>query len=492
MSKRVKLSQTKTSAIHPRVLLTGATGYVGGRLLGVLEGKGYKVRCLARRPEYIQGCVGPDTEVVKGDLLDLASLLPAMEGVHTAYYLVHSMGTKGEFETEDRQAARNFCEAAAIAGVARIIYLGGLCSEDYSASPHIRSRREVGDILRSSNTQVLEFQASIIIGSGSLSFELVRSLVERLPVMIIPRWVSTKAQPIAMRDILAYLAKAAESNIEGDQIFEIGGRDVISYRGLMEEYARQLGLKRLMVPVPVLSPRLSSLWLGLVTPVYARVGRKLIDSICWPTVIQNPVASNMFGFKPMGVSEAIADALRNEDQEFAQTRWSDAQSSSGVSRQLSGVRLGARLLDSRKIKVDVPPCQAFEPIRRIGGKTGWYFGNWLWGVRGLIDLLVGGVGIRRGRRDPESLRLGDTVDWWRVVAYEPSKRILLEAEMKVPGRAWLEFVVEEAEGGSLVTQTVVFDPVGIPGMVYWYFLYPLHALIFSGMIRGIARQSRKE
>ena len=356
----------------------------------------------------------------------------------------------------------------------------------------MRSRREVGNILRSSNTQVLEFQASIIIGSGILSFELVRSLVERLPVMIIPRWVSTKAQPIAMRDILAYLAKAMEIKIEGNQIFEIGGRDVISYRGLMEEYARQLGLKRVMIPVPVLSPRLSSLWLGLVTPVYARVGRKLIDSICWPTVVQNPVAPNMFGFKPMGVSEAIADALRNEDQEFAQTRWSDAHSSSGVSRQLGGVRLGVRLLDSRKIRVDVPPCQAFEPIGRIGGKTGWYFGNWLWSVRGLIDLMVGGVGIRRGRRDPESLRLGDTVDWWRVVAYEPGKKILLEAEMKVPGRAWLEFVVEETEGGSLVTQTSVFDPVGIPGMAYWYFLYPLHMLIFSGMIRGIARQSQKE
>jgi uncharacterized protein YbjT (DUF2867 family) len=489
--KKIPLSQVNTTEVHPQILLTGATGYVGGRLLRDLEGKGYNVRCLARRPEYLQERVGSNTEVVKGDLLNLESLLPAMEGVHTAYYLVHSMGTKGEFEDEDRQAARNFCEAAERAGVSRIIYLGGLCSEKYLASPHMRSRREVGEILRASDIQVLEFQASIIIGSGSLSFELVRSLVERLPVMIIPRWVSTEAQPIALRDVLVYLAEAMSSNVEGDQIFEIGGHDVISYRGLMEEYARQRGLKRLMVPVPVLSPRLSSLWLGLVTPVYARVGRKLIDSIRLPTVVQNPVDPTIFGFSPMGVSKAIADALQNEDQEFAQTRWSDAQSSSGTPGQLSGVRLGSRVLDSRKIKVNVPPSQAFKPIRRIGGKTGWYFGNWLWRARGLIDLMVGGVGIRRGRRDPESLRIGDTVDWWRVVAYEPGEKVLLEAEMKVPGRAWLEFVVEETEGGSLITQTAVFDPIGLPGMLYWYLLYPLHTLIFAGMIRSIARQSRK-
>ena len=485
------MSQAETHTGRPRILLTGATGYIGGRLLGVLEGKGYQVRCLARRPEYLQGWVGSDTEVVKGDLLDMASMVTAMEGVHTAYYLVHSMGSRGEFENEDRRAARNFCAAANRSGVARIIFLGALCSEDNPASAHMRSRREVGEILRSSNIQVLEFQASIIIGSGSLSFELVRSLVERLPVMILPRWVSTEAQPIALRDVLVYLAGAMDIDIEGDHTFEIGGDDVISYRGLMEEYARQRCLKRLMVPVPVLSPRLSSLWLGLITPVYARVGRKLIDSIRLPTVVRNPVTPAMFGFNPMGVSEAIAGALRNEDQEFAQTRWSDAHSSSGTTGQLGSVKLGARLLDSRKIKVDVPSCQAFKPIRRIGGKTGWYSYNWLWNVRGLIDLMVGGVGIRRGRRDPEELRLGDTIDWWRVVAYEPGEKVLLEAEMKVPGRAWLEFVVEETEGGSLITQTAVFDPVGLPGMVYWYFLYPLHRLVFAGMIRSIAKLSRE-
>ena len=486
------MSHSESAEEPLKVLLTGSTGYIGGRLLGLLEDNKYKIRCLARRPEYLDGRIGKETVVFKGDLLDTDSLLPAMEGVHTAYYLVHSMGTKGDFEEEDRQAAKNFRQAAEISGVSRIIYLGGLCSRDYSNSPHMRSRREVGEILRASSIQVLEFQASIIIGSGSLSFELVRSLVERLPVMILPRWVRTEAQPIALKDVLSYLAKAIDIEIDGDQIFEIGGRNVISYRGLMEEYAKQRGLRRLMIPVPVLSPRLSSLWLGLVTPVYARVGRKLIDSIRLPTVVQNSLANDTFGFNPAGVSDAIDDSLRNEDQEFAQTRWSDARSSSGLSGELGGVKLGARLLDSRKIKVNVPPIQAFRPIRRIGGTTGWYFGNWLWRARGLIDLMVGGVGIRRGRRDPESLKLGDTVDWWRVIAYEPGEKILLEAEMKVPGRAWLEFVVEDSEeGGSVITQTAVFDPVGLPGMFYWYLLYPLHTLIFAGMIRAIAKQSQK-
>ena len=256
------MSHSESAEEPLKVLLTGSTGYIGGRLLGLLEDNKYKIRCLARRPEYLDGRIGKETVVFKGDLLDTDSLLPAMEGVHTAYYLVHSMGTKGDFEEEDRQAARNFREAAEISGVSRIIYLGGLCSRDYSNSPHMRSRREVGEILRASSIQVLEFQASIIIGSGSLSFELVRSLVERLPVMILPRWVRTEAQPIALKDVLSYLAKAIDIEIDGDQIFEIGGRNVISYRGLMEEYAKQRGLRRLMIPVPVLSPRLSSLWLG--------------------------------------------------------------------------------------------------------------------------------------------------------------------------------------------------------------------------------------
>lgn len=475
----------------PLILLTGATGYVGGRLLPELEQKGSLVRCLARRPEYLQSRVSSGTEVVKGDMLDRSSLAAALDGVHTAYYLVHSMGTSGAFEEEDRQAAQNFGEAAKAAGVRRIIYLGGLSSQDTNLSVHLRSRREVGDVLRESGVQVIEFQASIVIGSGSLSFELIRSLVERLPIMITPRWVSVQAQPIAVKDLLLYLIDALDFPGEGDQIFEIGGLDVVSYGALMQEYARQRGLKRIMIPVPVLTPGLSSLWLGLVTPVFARVGRKLIDSVRYPSIVRDSSAREAFDITTMGVSEAITDALRNEDHEFAQSRWSDALSSAGRNRQWGGVRFGSRLIDSREAHVDLPPDQAFKPIRSIGGSNGWYFGDWLWQLRGFLDLLAGGVGVRRGRRNPESMYLGDTVDWWRVEAYEPNKRVLFEAEMKAPGRAWLEFEVQEDGSGSIIRQTAIFDPVGLAGLAYWYLLYPLHNLVFAGMLRGIARESSR-
>jgi uncharacterized protein YbjT (DUF2867 family) len=425
--------------------------------------------------------------VVQGDVLDLDSLLVALKGVHTAYYLVHSMGSARSFVVEDRLGARNFAQAARATGVKRIIYLGGLGPEDTTESPHLKSRREVGDLLRASGVPVVEFRASIVIGSGSLSFELVRALVERLPVMVTPRWVSVPAQPIAINDLLSYLASALDLAFEESRVFEIGGHDVVSYIGLMQVYAGQRGLRRLMVPVPVLTPRLSSLWLGLVTPVYARVGRTLIDSMRYPSVVGDGSALEMFDVRPVGVRAAIAQALRNEDQEFAQTRWSDALSSGGRTRHWGGVRFGNRLLDSRFMDVKVPPSAAFAPISRIGGSTGWYFADWLWRVRGFLDLLAGGVGVRRGRNHAPDLRAGDTIDWWRVECYEPGRRLLLSAEMKLPGRAWLEFEVEGDQSGSSIRQTAMFDPVGVLGLAYWYALYPIHNLVFGGMLRGIAR-----
>jgi hypothetical protein len=253
----------------------------------------------------------------------------------------------------------------------------------------------------------------------------------------------------------------------------------------MREYARQRGLPRLMIRVPVLTPRLSSLWLGLVTPLYARVGRKIVDSICHPTIVCDTTALRTFPLRPIGMKEAIARALRNEDHEFAQTRWSDALSSGGPPTSWGGVRFGSRLVDSRVARVPVPPPVAFAPIRRIGGATGWYYGNWLWRLRGLLDLLLGGVGVRRGRADPERLRVGDTLDWWRVEAFEPDRRLCLWAEMKLPGRAWLEFEVEGDTHSSTIRQTAIFDPVGLSGLAYWYLIYPLHQLIFAGMLRGI-------
>ncbi len=473
-----------------RILVTGGTGYVGGRLIPLLEQRGYQVRCLARRPEFLQSRVGPQTEVVAGDVLQPESLNRALAGVETAFYLVHSMGSGKDFEDEDRIAARNFADAAQNNGVRRIVYLGGLGEEQQQLSKHLRSRQEVGQILRESGAQVIEFRASIVIGSGSLSFELIRALVQKLPVMICPKWVSTPAQPIAIEDLLSYLLATMDLPDGPSDIFEIGGPDQVSYGDIMQEYARQRGLKRWMISVPFLSPRLSSLWLGLVTPVYARIGRKLVESLRNPTLVTNARALEAFTIRPRGVREAIARALVNEEQELTATRWSDAISSAGQPQRWGGVRFGTRLVDSREVEVAVPIEAAFVPIQRIGGRTGWYYGNWLWRLRGWLDLLVGGVGLRRGRRDPFDLKVGDTIDCWRVEAFEPHRRLRLLAEMRLPGRAWLEFEVEPTASGSRIRQTAVFDPVGLTGLAYWYSIYPLHEFVFGGMLQRIACAAR--
>jgi len=474
---------------NDRILVTGATGYVGGRLVRPLLARGHRVRCMARRPEHLGGRFPPDVEVVGGDCLDPDSLAGALRGMDRAYYLVHSMGSSGDFVDEDRSAALNFARAAKEAGVDRIIYLGGLGDDDRPLSSHLRSRHETGTMLASAGVPVLELRASIVLGSGSLSFELIRALVERLPVMICPSWVETTAQPIAIDDVISYLLEALELPVEGSRIFEIGGADRTSYGGIMREYARQRGLRRLMIPFPLLTPRLSSLWLGLTTPVYARVGRKLIESLRNPTVVRDDSARQAFTVRPMGLDRAIARAIANEDRAFAETRWTDALSSAGRPRTWGGVRLGTRLVDSRERTVPVPTDAAFTPIRTIGGTTGWYFANWLWRLRGAIDLVVGGVGMRRGRRNPQTVAVGDALDFWRVEVFEPGRRLRLAAEMKVPGRAWLEFEVRPTATGSMIRQTAVFDPAGLAGLAYWYGIYPLHALVFAGMLDGIAARA---
>src|ERR1017187_2144077 len=472
------------------ILVTGATGYIGGRLLAELAGRSYRVRCLARRPEHLRQRVPVGVEVIAGDVFDAKSLGTALAGVVVAYYLVHSMGSTGDFEEQDRQAAQNFGAAARTAGVERIIYLGGLGEDAGDLSRHLRSRHEVGELLRAAGVPVIEFRASIIIGSGSLSFEMIRALVERLPVMVMPRWVRVLAQPIAISDMLAYLVAALELPDSGSLTFAVGGADVVWYADLMHEYARQRGLRRWMIPVPVLTPRLSSLWLGLVTPLYARVGRKLIDSMRHPTVVRDDTARRTFPIKPVGMREAVAWALRNEDRDRAQTQWSDAESATGTRRTWGGVRFGNRLVDARSGQVRANSEQAFAPIQRIWGRTGWYYANWLWTLRGWLDLMAGGVGMRRGRRDTETLRVGDIVDCWRVEAVEPGQRLLLMAEMKLPGRAWLEFAVQAAgTDGAVIRQTAIFDPVGLWGLAYWYGVWPLHQLVFAGMLRGVARMA---
>lgn len=479
------------SAEQPRprlILLTGASGYVGGRLLRALEARGERVRCLARRPEYLVGRVGEGTEVVRGDVLDSDSLPAALEGVDTAFYLVHSMGSRGSFEKHDRRGAENFAAAAHAGGVRRIVYLGGLGS-GASLSDHLASRQEVGRVLAAGGVPVIEFRASIVIGSGSLSFEMIRGLSDRLPLMIAPRWVRTLAQPIAIEDLVDYLVAAIDVELEGSRVFEIGGRDRVAYLDIMREYWRQRGLRRWILIVPVLTPRLSSLWLGLVTPVYARVGRKLIDSVRNETVVTDSSALDAFSIRPRGIREAIARALVNEDREFAETRWSDALSSKGEQQSFGGVRLGSRFVDSRSVHVPVPPAQAFAPIRVIGGRTGWYYATWLWRLRGFLDLLVGGVGLRRGRRSPHELALGDALDFWRVEDVQDDRLLRLVAEMRLPGRAWLQFEVDGDEAGSTIRQTAIFDPVGLAGRLYWYGVYPLHRLVFQGMLRNLARSA---
>lgn len=475
-----------------RILLTGASGYVGGRLLRALEIQGYRVRCLARRPEALQQKVGPSTEVVAGDVLDRPSLDSALRGIDAAYYLVHSMGSSGSFEEADRQAALNFGQAAKAAGVERIIYLGGLGGDEEVLSPHLRSRQEVGQILRQSGVPVLEFRASIIIGSGSLSFEMIRSLVERLPVMITPRWVNVPAQPIAIDDVLEYLLAALQIPVSEYRVYEIGGADQVTYADIMRAYARHRGMRIRMISVPVLTPFLSSLWLGLVTPLYARIGRKLIESIVHTTVVRDDSALTTFAVRPVGVDEALRRALASEEKRFAATRWSDALSSSGDLQPWGGVQFGSRLVDSRTVRVATPPEVAFQPIQRIGGETGWYAWQRLWQLRGFLDLLAGGVGLRRGRPSPTTLHVGDTVDFWRVEALEPNRRLRLAAEMRLPGRAWLEFEVTGDGSSTTIRQTAIFDPVGLLGRAYWYALYPLHHLVFGGMLRGIAQAALQE
>jgi len=472
-----------------RVLVTGATGYVGGRLWRKLEEGGVHVRCMARDPLSLADKVGETTEVVRADIFSVSSLEAALEGIETAYYLIHSMGSAGNFEEADREGARNFAQAAERAGVKRIIYLGGLGDASEELSPHLRSRHEVGEILRSTKVAVLELRASIVLGAGSLSFEMIRALVDRLPVMITPRWVEVEAQPIGIDDLLSYLIEAITAPLPESRVFEIGGPERLSYGQLMNEYAAIKGLRRFMIRVPVLTPRLSSLWLGLVTPLYARIGKKLIESIVHPTVVQDQTALETFKVRPITIKESITRGIDEGQRQAAQTRWSDAVSSGGEPKEWTGVSFGKRLQDSRWVSVSTDPTRAFRPIQKIGGTEGWYAYNWLWALRGFLDILIGGVGVRRGRTHPVNIGVGDALDFWRVEAFEQDKRLLLRAEMKLPGKAWLEFIVKESEQGCMIRQTASFDPAGWMGTAYWYLISPLHRIVFSRMLRSIADRS---
>jgi uncharacterized protein YbjT (DUF2867 family) len=474
------------------VLVTGATGYVGGRLVRPLLSRGYRVRCLVRRPEQARARLPSAVEIAGGDLLDDATIAPALAGVDTAFYLVHALGSGGDLWREETQAATNFARAAEHTGVRRIVYLGAL-GEAARLSPHLATRQAVGRILRDSGAETIELRASIIVGSGSLSFEMIRALVERLPVMVTPRWVQRRAQPIGIEDVIAYLVSAVDVDVAAgdDGPIEIGGSDQASYLDLLREYARQRGLRRAMIRVPLLSPGLSGLWLGLVTPLHAGVGRQLLEGVRNDTVVTSDRAHTLFpAIRPRGFREAIRRALANEDLDFAATRWSDSVSSGRRATNWHGVRFGTRRVDSRAVKLDVSAAAAFAPVARIGGTTGWYYANALWRARGLLDLAAGGVGLRRGRRHPRELQPGDCLDFWRVEAIEANRLLRLSAEMRLPGRAWLQFEVT-GDGPVVLRQTATFDPVGLFGLLYWYALYPVHALMFGGMLAAISRAARQ-
>ncbi len=472
------------------LLVTGATGYVGGQLLKALEKDGRRVRCLVRNPDTLAPPAGRNTEVLSVDVLDGKNLVLALDGVHTAYYFIHSMTSIGDFAVEDRRCARNFGNAAREAGVKRIIYLGGLGDDSDGLSPHLKSRHEVGDVLRESGVPVVEFRASVVIGAGSLSFELIRSLVQRLPAMITPRWVNNPTQPIGIGDLLQYFLAALDLPDGGNRLFEIGGPDVVSYGDLMKEYMRQRGVKRLMIPVPFFTPRMSGVWLKLVAPSYARVGEKLIESLRNPTVIRDPSALSAFSIRPKGVKETISRALTEEDVGFASTHWTEAFRLRRNLRRWGGAILGSRIVDHRRVFVPATPEEAFRSIQRIGGDHGWYFADFLWDFRGILDRIAGGPGMR-GRVHPVELKTGDTIDFWRVEYFEPGKELLLRSELNLPGRAWLQFEIMPVEGGSLIGQTALYDPMGLLGFLAWYVLYPFHMMIFAGMIRAVARRAEE-
>ncbi len=477
------------------ILVTGATGYIGGRLVPRLLGADHVVRCLARDPARLQGRAWvPQVQVARGDVLDPASLAPALAGVDVAYYLVHSMGGGGDFHARDLDAARAFGRAARDAGVQRIVYLGGLGDASSELSEHLRSRHLTGDALREAGVPVTEFRAAVIVGSGSLSFEMIRYLTERVPVMICPSWVFTRIQPISVRNVLDYLVAALDVPDSTGRVVEIGGADVITYGGMMTGYASVRGLRRWLVPVPVLTPRLSSYWVHLVTPIPASIARPLIEGLRNEVIVRDPLARSLFpDIVPMDYATSVDAALARLDAGLVETVWSDALASTlgDVAPVLLTTNEGM-VIEQRQALVDATADSVFRAFTSLGGETGWLAMNWAWQLRGALDRLVGGVGMRRGRRHPLDVRVGDALDFWRVEAVEPGTLLRLRAEMKVPGRAWLQFeAAQQPHGNTLLTQTAYFAPKGLFGWLYWYALYPIHGLVFGGMIARLAERAQR-
>lgn len=476
------------------ILVTGASGYVGGRLVGELLEAGYRVRCLARTPEKLDRAPWrPDVDVVRGAIED--DLTAAMTDVDVVYFLVHSIGEDSDWAAREAAGAAHLRDAAVAAGVERIVYLGGLGdSAGDELSEHLESRHEVGRVLADGPIPVTELRAAVIIGAGSASFEMLRYLVEVLPVMVTPKWVDTRCQPIAIRDVIRFLVGVLDVAETTGRVLEIGGPEVLTYREMMEVYAEEAGLrKRLVIPVPVLTPRLSSHWVGLVTPLPRSLARPLVGSLVNEVVVNDPAIVELVPGERSSYRVAVRRALDRTRQHDVSTRWTGAASTTlaGTLPTDPDWAGGAVLRDERDRFVDATPDAVHRTLCRIGGERGWYTSDGLWALRGLADQLVGGPGMRRGRRDPERLYVGDPVDFWRVEAVEPGTLLRLRAEMRLPGVASIEWRIEPAPDGehgprSRLHQTAIFVPRGLWGRVYWYAVAPFHRLVFPGLLDGIA------
>ena len=471
------------------ILVTGATGYVGGRLVPHLLKEGYPVRVLVRDRLRIQGRPWTgQVEIVEGDVMQPSTLLPAMEGVSIAYYLIHSMRGGENFQESDQIAARNFGRAAEQSGIQRIIYLGGLGNPETHLSDHLRSRQQSGEALRSFGIPVTELRAGVIIGSGSLSFEMIRYLTERLPVMICPRWVFTRIQPIAIEDVIDYLIESLRIPESSGRIIEIGGADLITYGDMMTGYAKERRLTRFLLPVPVLTPRLSSYWVHWMTPIPAWIARPLIEGLRNEVIVRDNSAREIFpNIHPIDYQSAVVQALQKLESGDVETIWSDSLGSSqGNFPPVYLTQEQGMIIERRERVVYASANAVFATFCGLGGKRGWLTFNFAWRQRGMVDRLIGGVCFRRGRRHPDEVRVGDAIDFWRVEAVGPGTILRLRAEMKVPGLAWLQFEVHPLkEGYSQLIQTAFFAPKGLVGLIYWYSLYPFHALIFRGLVEKI-------